>query len=331
MPFCAQAHAQTPSNVGKATNPFHATAPNQNDNVEPAYTRFILPFTSLKIEGRDSYLALVTLSTGGRKWTFALDTGSTFSLVTDEMANALGLVPKTALTPEGKAVNLDGHRTTFVTIEGLHNENGKLNVNGQFNVINKNSLNAIPGLGTADGVLGINVLSVFGVLWDDVHHQVTLFLPRSLSENQRKLLGFADQGVTITQAADNRLWYTNLSVLDKSFANQEAALIDTGSDHTYISNCLANRLGLKSDGKKTYEVTPNVKRDILHTLIRSFSVGDSVVENVVISYPVQDIAWPPPTLGRDFLSRYRVLFDFQQGKIYLAPAMTLVSPTQPKP
>ena len=149
-----------------------------------APTSTLLPPIDCSQTGGGQILMKVQLvGADGRVWdkSFILDTGCNASLVTDSLAQDLGLKPQPAIGQDSQAMRFNGNSLQAVTVPQLRI--GAIQVSDvPFAIIDGKGLAGATGQATegvigqsVDGVIGNNILFAFPVLIDFQHNQVQFF------------------------------------------------------------------------------------------------------------------------------------------------------------
>ena len=291
------------------------TLPLQAKTAPPPQVRTTFSFTPLPAWP----VPLVPVQINGQtSATFALDTGTNFSAVTDTLAAKLGLVPKPYFQ-DGQPYQVLGKPADAVT---LHTLQAGLFVFRQERVL------VLPASGLSallqqpiDGILGMDLLRHFAVEVDFPTRRITLLSPGGLSPSARQDAGFGEAvAVPLTLQSRTRLYLASGQLRNGENTGQENMLVDTGSGATAISSTLAGQLALVpvQSGGSTAMLSGTFPIDTAR--VPALDLGGLTVSNVPVVYPTQSGEKYGPLLGVDVLSQYRVLLDFPDKTMYLQAA-----------
>ncbi len=239
----------------------------------------------------------------------ALDTGLSGCVLSSSMARTLGLTPQPYKGGTNTPSNLK-----YVPLN--HVQFGRADFEGAFVVLDndKGRVDDQP----VEGVIGCSLFSECAVVFDFEQNQLILIPGGKLSDSQRAALGFGKttrvSGTTVEKDYNDRL-YVPLSVtLSPEESVKDQVLLDTGKYHTIVGNTAKLRakpfVNLKMR-KATGDIDFPVHK------AQAAQVGEAKIEpffSGITSNPREK-----PSLGMDFLSRFRVLLDFPAGEVYLAP------------
>ena len=293
------------------------------DDPKPAQQVFTVPYTPLK--GWQVPLVGTRLD---KKLlcTFLVDTGSNNDILTDTVAQQLGLVPKPAVR-DGKPFKLNGKQAQYVI--ATSNEIGPLPLlHPLFLVLDQKQFLAPLGFSApVQGLISGNDLSEFSVLFDCPVHQIKFWHPGSLPDADIRAAGFdPSQSIPLTIEQDDVLCYLNARFQNGTESGEEKMLVDTGADYTSISYALAQRLKLKPDKDKiTTQVLSGPLR-VRRATVPLLTIGGITAKNVEVVYPSDPSGPNEPkdrsatTLGMRFLSQYRFLIDYGSKRLFLAAA-----------
>jgi predicted aspartyl protease len=245
--------------------------------------------------------------------TFLLDTGANTSVVTDKVANKLGLTPQ-ARYKDGKPYTVGGQAVKGITLTPM--QIGPVNLaQVAVSVVPERSLSLFST--PLDGIIGTNILSVFSVFFDFPRHQITLWYPAGLSAEEINNAGFDHASVlSMTSPLDTGDYLVPVQLRQGGRSVQEGLLLDTGGGVTVISKKSARQLGLDPASHTTQ---PSFRGSFVADRARltALRLGDIEVEDKLVEYPSDDKSLFPSILGMDTLSGYRVLLDFPSKKMYI--------------
>ena len=276
----------------------------------------------------------------GQTAKFMADTGTSFCIISPEIAKQLNFTLQPAFLSNGQPLFWKGKQ-------------GKVTLAPRFKISNVTFANKVPFQVLPDqdfmldpkapddtrydGIVGTNLLQHFAVLIDASQHQFGLCLPGNLYLKQVADFGLTQPYVVpIVEKGDGR-WYVEAQVINDGMTANESMVLDTGSDFTQISDTAAQALHLKIVGQQQ-QVNAYRTR-----VVGISSVGALRLGNLELSGP-SVVAGPistnePPILGMNILSGFRVLIDFPAKKMYLqsntaaaVPAITIKpQPVTPTP
>ncbi len=294
------------------------------DDPKPAQQVFIVPYTPLK--GWQVPLVGTRLD---KKLlcTFLVDTGSNNDIMTDKVAQQLGLVPKPAVR-DGKPFKLNGKQAQYVI--PASNEIGPLRLlHPLFLVIDQKQFLAPLDLSApVQGLISGNNLSEFSVLFDCPVHQIKLWYPGSLPDADIRAAGFdPSQSIPLTIEQDDVLCYLNARFQNGKESGEEKMLVDTGADYTVISSALAQRLKLKPDKEEIDSQVLSGPLRLRRAIVPILTIGGITAKNVEVVYASDTSGGPNEPkgksavkLGMHFLSQYRFLIDYGSKRLFLAAA-----------
>ena len=264
--------------------------------------------------------------------TFAFDSGTNRSLISDTLVKRLKLKSSPALSSSGVPMDQiePGKPTQSVLLSPV--VIGHLSfVNSAFMVVDAKRFSATFGR-SVDGVLGANVAAKCPMLLDFQKHQLTFFFRHSLSPDDLRKIGMGDAvSVSVRDVDKNSHYKFPIKVTNGSNSAEGEMMLDTGSDQTYISGILANQLHLKpqSHGPVSTFYGPIATSD---ATVSSLQFGEITLTDFPVNYvdePKIVSTFNNNVLGLEVLSRFQVLLDYPDGKIYfrLSPVEAAPPPT----
>jgi predicted aspartyl protease len=281
----------------------------------PATNRYTatLPFAQLD---RAAALQFVSIGVDDRMLgTFVIDTGAWPSLLEANVATKLGLTSKPAISEGGAQIYWNGKPADAVTLPNCKFGIGTLPpLDIAFALLPENSLTQAAGQ-RVDGILGSNVFEHVAALFDFQHQQITLWYPGSLTGEELNRIGMGQAvQVPLSFSKDSG---TFTAPVRFNGTGVEDLIVDTGVGRTLISSQLARQLklqpverGVASKGVLTTQTLSVVR-------VRTLSLAKLTLSNISIGYSEQENALYRPRLGLDVLTRYLVLIDFPQKKMFL--------------
>lgn len=266
--------------------------------------------------------------------TFVFDSGTNRNLISDTLVKRLKLKPSLALSSSGAPMDQiePGKPTQSVLLSPV--VIGNLNfVNSAFLVVDAKSFSAAFGQ-SVDGVLGANVAAKLPILLDFQKHQLTFFFRHSLSPDDLRKIGMGDAVSVSVRDVDNNSHYKfPIKVISGSSSAEGEMMLDTGSNLTYISGILADQLHLKpqSHGPVSTFYGPIATSD---AIVSSLRFGEIILTDFPVNYVDEPKIVSPfnnNVLGLEVLSRFQVLLDYPDGRIYFqfspAKASSAAPPT----
>jgi predicted aspartyl protease len=242
-------------------------------------------------EGKDSHCFLV-------------DTGSSFSLVSAELAGKLGL---TEVGPFAMPGNLSNSSSTRILTA-----NGQI-FGAQFKnlrFVETKSLDLYKGFGV-EGVLGGNFIRLIRLKVDMSKNLISFTLPQAIKGG----------GIPLTfSAGEPHVQVTIESPGHPSIA--VSALLDSGNDGSMIMNGEFNRehpfeeLIQGTAVQRAMEMFESI-RSIKTGRIYSLGIGPFSVPKPVLDY--DSVGTDPLNIGMSVLRKFSVLFDYQNARLYLEP------------
>jgi|GEM_PF-3122365 len=260
--------------------------------------------------------------------TFAFDSGTNYSVISDEVVKRLGIKPFVALTSSGKPKDApEAGKPTYRALIPSVAVGGIAVLNSPFVVVRARSLSAAFGK-SVDGALGANVAAKLPILLDFQKHQLT-FLRHSPSPDELKALGMEGaSAVPVTDIDKSSHYKFPIKVTSEGISAEGVMLVDTGSDQTYLSASLAAQLHLKPQGNGLlstfYGPVPTS-----YTVGPTLRFGEITLGDLPVNYVDKPEAISPfnnNVLGLDVLSYFRVLLDYPGGKIYFQPSTAGAAP-----
>jgi tetratricopeptide (TPR) repeat protein/predicted aspartyl protease len=262
---------------------------------------------------------------------FMIDTGASFSCMTDKFAKTLRLKSQPAFTDAGGlAMGSDhGNQSFFVRVPTM--DIGMTLLDSQFILINSHEFFDF-GEESVDGMIGGSMLKEGAIFIDYPHNELTIILPGGLSEAEVAALGMGSAGrVPLrTESHDphrgiskgHYLTLTDLTLESGGKSATEDIMIDTGAPNTSVSQDVARKLSLRAVGKEAASTMGDGSIYGSIALVPKVTLGSLTLTDFKVEYPGRahgaDI---PPLLGEDILSYCAALFDFSKDMLYLKPVL----------
>lgn len=248
--------------------------------------------------------------------TFLFDTGTNVSLLTDTLAAKLGLTPKPVLK-DGHPFQVQGQSAEAVVVSRL--QAGALRLNNVQMIVWKEQALVSLAQHPLDGIIGTNIMRFFPVLFDCARSQITIWRPGALTTEELTQAGFADAAaVPLADPSGDFLYSTVVLFQNGSVKRPDTLLIDTGAERTTIANNVAVDLGLQPSGKPESANFLGSSFPAWAATVETLTLGSASLNNVLVGYPAERVI-ERKLLGMDALMRFRVLMDFPENKMYLAP------------
>jgi predicted aspartyl protease len=264
----------------------------------------------------------------GRSYWLVVDTGSSYSLLKQSMAQETKLpfeeLPGLPKNPTAEMLERLKNRAKVVTVPefGI----GPVFLRRiPFIVISDNLLNPFIGDDPSlAGVIGENFLHIFAVYFDNEHKAITLFKQGDTTEQERKEIGFGPDTIAIPlqiSPVDERKYMTDIVCNGKTVT----VLVDTGASTTSIYKP-SEEFGIQAS--ETTEILTIIKggQKVERSALAAISIGKSAPLKLKTEFgdgkdstgkPI--LEYGDGLLGSDFLSQYYVLMDFPAKKMYLRP------------
>ncbi len=257
--------------------------------------------------------------------TFAIDTGTSNTVVTDKLAEKLGLTPALDFK-DGQPYKVEGQLAQGVTLIPMQIANITF-TRVDVLVVQEHRLTSVAGQ-PLNGIIGNNILSLFSIYFDFPRHQMTWYRG-GLASDVLKAAGFERASVLpMTLQPDTDDYVVPVQLRQGSKSVQENLLLDTGGGTTTISKKSAQQFNLTivaNQVQKSFRGNFGVNATQLETI----QVGNIEVTNKLVMYPSDDNSSFPSLLGVDILAGYQVLVDFPNKKMYIQSTVPLVKISKP--
>lgn len=283
----------------------------------PTRYKITIPYTTLR-----GLLPLVPVRLNNKlTTTFLIDTGANMTVVTDKVAQKLGLTPAPALQ-DGHPLTMLGQPAKFVTLAPCQ-VGSFLLPNVDMIVVPEQSISSTTGQ-PVGGIIGSNILGEFSILIDGPRHQMTLWFPAGMTASDLKDAGMEGASVVpLTLPPDTGQFLIPIQLQQGTRVVHETVMLDTGAGPTVISKKAAQQLHLDV---VLQHVQLSVRGNFIADAARltALRIGDIEVTDKLVDYPDSDSSTFPSVLGMDVLADYRVLLDFPSQKMYIQSAMPSV-------
>ena len=248
-----------------------------------------------------------------------VDTGANNTLVSNTLAAKLRQSMPSAVNDTGSTVMPDG--STLPTMK-VRLQLGQFVATGPFVVVPDAQLKLLVG-NDADMILGMNILSVTSTLFDFQRHQITLYYPSALSEQELEAAGM--QNSTLLPNVSNRNYAVYVDVTLNNTV-QTSMMLDTGAPDTHLPAKILQPLHLKSSKRRTDFAGVAGDTHETSVIVEHFAMGPLLLTNREIFSPQSKSENKLTELGMDILTRYRILIDYPGKKVYFKP-VEQISPT----
>lgn len=274
--------------------------------------RFTIPYRPVGDSG--SPLISVQLP-NGLSGNFVFDTGADISVLTETMADRLGLRPKPAYGSDGRPLLLDAGRPAQVVQTTARF--GGVAYTGPFLVVPEQAL-AIGTGPPVDGLIGAETLARFAVLFNFKRHEITLLYPGKLPPDEISRLDMAESFVIPRASTDKLPFHVTARLNDRVDAD---LVIDTGGATTYLPLSAVRQLKLKPQqrGLRSRTVYGDLKKN--RTTLKTLTLGPMVFKEEEVEYSEQEQDNFPPHIGMSILAWYYVLIDFPANTLYMKPGL----------
>lgn len=255
---------------------------------------------------------------------FALDTGCSYDFISSSLVTKLGLKTQTALlrmddAPNGPPQSLPAVLVPSITAGSMTWSNRPMIV------LDDQEFNYPPDI-PMDGMIGLGTLSNYAVLVDPTSNSVTIYGSKDLGNLVIDRLGFdANTPIQVTRSLADGFYHVQASVENGGHTAPVDLELDTCSGSTKIPQTIANALHLKLGHRIKQPTMFSGDVQEKACTVPKLTIGNITVNNLPVICLNKDIRGYPPSLGRDVLFRGRVLFDFPDSKMYLAPPSTPAS------
>ncbi len=246
--------------------------------------------------------------------TFLLDTGTTTTQIFPELAARMKLHPEPLKSHVGEVLNNKQDDENIVHVRKF--QFGTVTLSDVPLALPKVDAISSGSRRKIDGIIGMNFLAQYAVLFDFQKHQLMLWKNGKLSLAQRKQCNMEKaSSVPIIDIYKSLQYFARVRI---NGTTEEDMLIDSGGSATIISAPIARNLKLTSLGNVIAH--PIYGPQPYHIgVVDKLDIGDYTTGAVTLWYPERDGGPIPPVLGRDFLTQHRILMDFPDNRMYFAP------------
>jgi hypothetical protein len=259
---------------------------------------------------------------------FIVDTGVRTAILTQKTFSDILQLPylrKYSVAGPGGEKIIDAYVTSNVTLR-LPGVVG----NGQaMLVLEEDYLELRNYLGTdVHGILGYELFSRFVIKIDYRNKMLTLVLPENFKPPRR-------YEVIPIRVQDTKPYFLAPISIDGAHTLNAKLLIDTGASHTLMLETDSDERIVLPEKTVSGVVGRGLGGAITGKIgrIHSIELGQHTIRNVLVNFPDPESYFPDSliiqrvdrngTLGGELLSRFTVIFNFPQEKVYLKPNSSL--------
>lgn len=251
---------------------------------------------------------------GGVTATFALDTGTNPSLISDALAKKLGLTPK-PFEPKGRPFMLNGKHTQSVIV--THFNIDDLRINTQTLLVVDAKILAFGFQHPVDGVMGLDMMAQFTMLFDFPHHHVVVWYPGGFSRAEIADSAFKDSApIPLKLVPETALFSVPVELWNGTVVSTIDLTVDTGAGLTSISPQAARRLHLVPVQQYNSSSANGAVR-MGKAFVSKLRLGASLSKDQRIAYPSNDNTKFSAGLGMDIFSSHMILMDFPERTLYV--------------
>lgn len=276
----------------------------------------VVPYTPIEA----GVPAMDVVFNGKVKARVIVDSGSSYSGITDQLAAKLGLQNGPFIQPPNGPLTLDGKPMKVVKVDRM--DIGLFHFdNCPYVILDSKVMATITSGIEIDGIIGADALTVFPAMFDFQRHQVT-FYSQSLSSNDLAAVGMSDAAVVpLSGTKDDFVCTCPVDLQSGTHRAEANLLIDTGGANTVLSQDIAGELKLTSDAPPDQYLTYQTDFNITPIVIDTTSIGGVPSKYLTINYsPGKPSPDQPQLLGLDVLTHYQILLDYRQKVMYIKPA-----------
>lgn len=249
--------------------------------------------------------------------TFAIDTGASSCFISDALAKKMALNPK-KFGPMGRPYLLNGKPVQSVSV--AHLSISDLHIKDQTLLIIDDKTLSFMLQCPVDGVIGMDLLKGFTMLFDCPHHHIAVWYPGGFSPDDINGSAFKNvQPVPLKFVSATGLFSVPVELQNSGATSTVDLTLDTGAGFTSIQGQSARQLSLMSV-QKYGSTSVSGAVEMSKAYVSELRLGASLFKDQQVVYPSQEETKFPYGLGMDILSSRFVLMDFPQKKMYvLAP------------
>lgn len=281
---------------------------------------FRINYTPLRSGSNVLGQPLVQVVLNGREnTTFLVDTGSSASFISTDLAKRLGLHSEPAIAKDGKSIYWNNKQAKEVTIDRLTTGTAAFD-NVKLVVADTRTFTATAiksSAGSYDGIIGIDMLDHFAVLLNFKQHEIRLYPPSHILQAQLVQMGLPE-AYTLPMSKHELRWFVSAEFINDGRSFNTDILLDIGSDSTYISEQLGQKLHLRASH-------PLISSNVYGSQSDTESIVDEIHFGPLTLTHFSIVVHPPSQagddiLGLDILSQYLVLLNFPERQMRLQSA-----------
>ncbi len=251
---------------------------------------------------------------------FILDTGTNVSIITEKLADKLGLKRQPTIGADGVPLRFDGKQAQTVIVPMM--QVGTIHYpNFPLIVVNGESING-PSEDGIDGLVGMTALASDPVFIDFQKHKITLFYNGPITADQLRSVSMDTAACVPLNDHDGNLDFRAAVQLANGDKKATAELtVDTGGSDTITPEATARTLGLRAGPNQDYSavVSNATVRTIALTSVSFGPPSTDIGPLNAFSFQGHTFTSLPPHVGLDVLTHFQVLLDFGGRKMYLKP------------
>jgi len=253
----------------------------------------------------------------GPRGNFVIDTGSSSTVISDDMAARLHLKIHPLVGTDGHPHILNGKQAMGDDVTILF---GGLKFTGPVFVVPTARLQATRDV-LIDGLIGHDLLSHMAVLFDFRNHRISAWFPGGLTPEEISSLQLRDQ-VTIEMSP--KLDGCVVPVVINGSIHIEMR-IDTGGGATNIPANTAKELKLKANKSGIHSSTIFGPMITSQAVVDRLEIGALALTNENVEYAKRDGQMFQARLGMNTIGRYVLLIDYPAKRVYFATGATVVA------
>jgi predicted aspartyl protease len=249
---------------------------------------------------------------------FVVDTGSTATVISSDLASRLRLKVHALIGRDGKPFLLDGKQAMGDDLTIIF---AGIKLTGPVIIVPSKNLQASRS-DRVDGLIGHDVLSHLAILFEFTKKEITVWYPGGFTEEEIRSLHLKDATVMDQSLAPGVAF--SVPVVLNGTASLDM-LVDTGGGAAVIPSKVAAELKLKPTRTGISSATVFGPMVTSEAIVDTFAIGSLLLSNQTVEYARRENASVPPRIGMEILHRFQLLIDYPAKKAYFA------KPTDSKP
>jgi predicted aspartyl protease len=292
------------------------------------FTKINIPFSTKGIGTVDSGLFTLGSVCGSKPISFILDTGDTYSSISDTVVRDLGLDIQPYTLPDGRIVhNPDGTPAHYTKIPNITLGNHRFVLENHIFVVVPND--AMLKESEAQVALGSDFFSMFAVIYNPVESRLVLISPNTLDEAQLSKEGFTDTCIAPLLQGPDGHWMVQALLGDGKHEKLFSFNLDTGLSCLLVKGSEIGELVLSNDGSHTMssqhgDATPSFLTSIPQVVLGTLTLRNVpaiiIHDELETSNPINDFGFLK-TFGKD----YRVMIDYRGKKVFFSPTSQILT------